>query len=450
MKKILLIAALITAVNSFSAITITGGTQGSFSTVANASGGQDLSGTFEFINQNVNVSYDPVDQVLAGTKIQVKPNQTITITNNANGDFLVIQGDGVGYTVYEITQTFTANTIFNGAAPVQVGNQYRCNITGGPICPLSTPTSPIIPTPGATPGVTTPTSGTSDIYIPRSRVNLDLVRNTKSTTYRNMENYKENGYDFNLEYIGGFGGKYKDKSDMINYSSTSNGVVLTGTKNFGSITVGGSFGYQDSKVKYKDNFEGVKEKLSTHQIALAGRYNLTEKTDLTAVMTYGRGKHKFTTGNGLGMMEGAEYTSKIYDFDLRWGTKYGFSNGYIKPYLGFGVTLVDEKEIEKIGAGKSFEDIEYGILGTYGEMNFGKIDLFGNFEYTQRLEKKSYHGKRSYNGLQNIAPLNYSRAEYNLGLGMKYRITDAFNVTANYELDNFKNHVVKLGLGAEF
>ena len=449
MKKLLLLAALMVAANGFSAITMTGGTSGSYSIVNNALGGKDLSGTWKFTSPTASISYDSSDQILTGTKIQVGANQTITITNNTNGDQLVIQGDGVGETVYEFTTTLTANSTFSTPGVTPPGNQSRCG-TGGVACPITvstTPTTPTTPTPVPTPAPAPAPTG--EVTIPRSRVNLDLMKNTKATFYRNIENYKEGGYDLDVEYAGTIGGKYTDKNDKIKYDFTSHGIALTGSKNFGSITLGGAFGYHDSKVKYKETFSGVKENISSYQLGLSGRYNLTDKTDLTAVMTYGYGSHKFETETGLGDYHGMSYKSKIYDFDMRFGTKYGFSNGYIKPYIGLGVTLIDEKEIEKIGAGSAVEDWAYSVMGTYGEVSFGKVDLFGNFEYTQRLDKDSYHGKRDYKDGY-IAPLKYSRAEYNLGLGMRYKVTDILDITANYELDNFKNHAVKIGFGMEF
>ena len=439
MKKLLLLAALMVAANGFSAITMTGGTSGSYSIVNNALGGKDLSGTWKFTSPTASISYDLHDQILVGTKITVEANQTITITNITNGSQVVVQGNGVGETIYELLITLDHYSYLSGAhADPNMSIQYSV-----PSAPTPTPTPTPVPTPTPAP------APTGDLTIPRSRVNLDLMKNTKATFYRNIENYKEGGYDLDVEYAGTIGGKYTDKNDKIKYDFTSHGIALTGSKNFGSITLGGAFGYHDSKVKYKETFSGVKENISSYQLGLSGRYNLTDKTDLTAVMTYGYGSHKFETETGLGDYHGMSYKSKIYDFDMRFGTKYGFSNGYIKPYIGLGVTLIDEKEIEKIGAGSAVEDWAYSVMGTYGEVSFGKVDLFGNFEYTQRLDKDSYHGKRDYKDGY-IAPLKYSRAEYNLGLGMRYKVTDILDITANYELDNFKNHAVKIGFGMEF
>lgn len=168
-------------------------------------------------------------------------------------------------------------------------------------------------------------------------------------------------------------------------------------------------------------------------------------------MTYGEGKHKFKTANGLGDINGASFKSKIYDFEARLGRKYTFTNAYIKPYLGIGTTKVDEKKIEKLNMDRFKKTEGYAILGTYGALNFGKLDLFGNIEYTQRLEKDSYHAKRrAFNSSYNMDPLNYSRAEYNFSLGARYNITEAFNVSTNYELDNLKNSIIKVGFGLEF
>ena len=431
MRKLLFFTAVLVAANSFSAINITGGNSGEVIGVSSSSPfAQSVSGTITFTQINAAIElHDGSDELLAGTKIILPPNGVLEIKNLVGATLVKIVGDPVYQSEY------TTTTAHSGGDQL-LGPTLIINAT-----PLIPPAQAPAPAPVPAPA--------PKEEIPRSRVNLDLIRNTKSTVRRNMENYKENGFDFNIEYTGGLGGVYKDKGDIIKYDAVSNGIILTGTKNFGSVTLGTTFGYHDSKVKYKEYFQGFEEKIGSYQLGLSARYNLTDKTDMTAIFTYGEGKHKFKAPNVLSKAHDMEYKSKIYDFDWRMGTKYAFENGYIKPYLGFGVTLVDEKEIEKIGAGNATDYFEYTIVGAYGELNFGKIDLFGNFEYTQRLSKDSYHVKRSY-GSYGIDPLKYSRAEYNLGLGAKYRVNDMFNVSANYELDNFKNNIFRVGFGMEF
>lgn len=439
-KKLLLGAIFVIALNGMAEYSFPNGApvSGKY-TVSGFYGSEEISGTLEFTNTNAKIVFDGSgDEITGGTKIIIPAGGTVEIENGFLKKWL-ITGDATYSSEYTVPSNTISGIIQNDGVT-----------TAAAATAIIPPVQPILPQPSLPQPSLPPAPPTGEFTIPRSRVNLDLVRNTKSTTYRNMENYKENGYDLNIEYIGGLGGLYKDKGDIIKYDWVSNGAVITGTKNFGSVTVGGTFGYQDSKVKYKERFAGTEEDIDSYQLGVSARYNLTDKTDMTAVFTHGTGKHKFTAENQADEIHNAEYTSKIYDFDWRMGTKYGFENGYIKPYFGFGVTLVDEKEIEKINAGKAEDYFEYLVGGAYGELNFGKLGLYGNMEATYRLDESSYHVRRSYKGTAEMAPLRYCRMEYNLGLGAKYRVNDMFNVNANYELDNFRNNIFKVGFGMEF
>lgn len=287
------------------------------------------------------------------------------------------------------------------------------------------------------------------LSIPRSKVDLDLMNNVKTSLYRGLEQNHADKASFNLEYVG-LHGKYDDKSDKIKYNSSSDGVILTASKRYGSFTLGGVFGAQDSKVTYKEDFDGVKEKVNSTQFGIHGKYDMSQHMDVITAFTYSTNKHKFTTKAGTEDIHNAKYTSKIVDFDTRVGYKVPFQDAYVKPYIGLGIMQVKEGEIEKIQAKATSKTSAYGTLGVYAEMNFKKLDIFGNLEWKQRFSRESYHAKREHTATEDFAGLDYNRADLNASLGMKYHVTDAFKVNASYELNQTKNNAVKLGFGYQF
>ena len=147
---------------------------------------------------------------------------------------------------------------------------------------------------------------------PRSKVNLDLVKNVKSSIFQNLQNTEEGKTDIDFTYIGNFSTDYKDKKSSVEYDSDSRGILISIMKNFGKFTVGGGLGYQDSKVNYKGNFEGIDEKIKSHQFILSGKYEFNDNIDLTNVLTYSGNSHKFKTETGAGLMNDVKYKSQLY------------------------------------------------------------------------------------------------------------------------------------------
>ena len=288
-----------------------------------------------------------------------------------------------------------------------------------------------------------------ELEIPRSKVDLDLMKNSRSSIYRSMENSSSKGMNLNAVYIGNFGTDYKDKGSNVNYSSTSNGILISAMKNFDKFSLGGGFGYQKSKVKYKREFDGIEEKIDSYQFILNGKYNFNENIDLMGVMTYSANKHKFKNQDRRVFMQDAQYNSTIWDFDTRLGYKYRGEKGYLKPYVGVGITSVHEGEITKINAGKSSETSVNGVLGVYGQIELGKFDLFGNVEYERKLSGNSYHGKRDYGTGYEMKALKYSKSAINLGIGAKYKISSSSNIGLEYEMLNTKNGAFKLSYSLE-
>ena len=288
-----------------------------------------------------------------------------------------------------------------------------------------------------------------ELEIPRSKVDMDLMKNSKSSIYRSMENSSSKGMNLNAVYIGNFGTDYKDKGSNVNYSSTSNGILISAMKNFDKFSLGGGFGYQKSKIKYKREFDGIEEKIDSYQFILNGKYNFNENIDLMGVMTYSANKHKFKNQDRRVFMQDAQYNSTIWDFDTRLGYKYRGEKGYLKPYVGVGITSVHEGEIAKINAGKSSETSVNGVLGVYGQIELGKFDLFGNVEYERKLSRNSYHGKRDYGTGYEMKALKYSKSAINLGIGAKYKISSSSNIGLEYEMLNTKNGVFKMSYSLE-
>ena len=288
------------------------------------------------------------------------------------------------------------------------------------------------------------------VEMPRSKVDLDLTKAARSTTYKNLEKTKDGQYKIDIAYMGNYGGKYEDKEGSVKYDSDSNGILLNASKDFGKFSLGTVFGYQKSDVNYKEKYADVKEKITSYQIGLNGKYDFNDRIDLTGSLIYSANKHKFETGIGLGAINETEYKSKILDFNVKSGYKFLFDTGYIKPYVALGVTQVKEGEIDKLKFSGASKTTMSGHVGVYAEKSYGKLDLFGNLEYEQRFGSKSYHGKREYSTRYEIAPLKYSDGVINAEAGVQYNFSDNFRVKASYELKESKDSLVKLGIGAEF
>ena len=287
------------------------------------------------------------------------------------------------------------------------------------------------------------------LEIPRSKVDMDLMKNSRSSIYRSMENSISKGMNLNAIYIGNFGTDYKDEESNVKYSSSSNGVLVSGMKNFDKFSLGGGFGYQKSKIDYKNEFEEIEEKIDSYQFILNAKYNFNENIDFMNVLTYSANKHKFKNQNGRVFMHNAKYNSAIWDFDTRLGYKFKSEKGYLKPYVGVGIASVHEGEITKINAGKTSETSVNGVLGAYGQVELGRFDLFGNVEYERKLSGNSYHGKRDYGKNYEMKELKYSKSAVNLGVGAKYKISPASNISVEYEMMNSKNGAFKISYSLE-
>lgn len=302
------------------------------------------------------------------------------------------------------------------------------------ITKITTPSAPSVQTP---------------LEAPRSKLNLDLVKNVKSSIFQNLENTEKGKTDINVTYIGNFSTDYRDRKSGVEYDSDSRGILISVMKNFGKFTVGGAAGYQDSKVNYKGQFEGIDEKINSYQIMLSGKYEFNENIELANVLTYSDNRHKFETETGLGLMNNVKYKSQIWDYTTSLGYKYFIKDGYIKPYLSLAAIRVSEGEMDKLDISKSTESGFNWMFGVYAEKTIGQFDIFGKMEYELRGKKNSYHGKRKY-GDYDIAALSYSRGVLNAEIGANYKINDYIMASLGYGLTDSKNSSVKLGLEASF
>lgn len=279
-----------------------------------------------------------------------------------------------------------------------------------------------------------------------------MVKNITAASFSDLEKSKnDNGFDMNVQYVGSSNSYTEGYHFASKYNSKTNGVSLSGTKNFGRFTLGGGFGYQNSDVKYKNVFAGIKEDIDSYQLSLSGKYDITDNVDLMGVFTYGNSKHKYTNSE-------ASFKSDITDFQTRLGYKFKGSSDstYLKPYAGLGITSVNEKEFTLNGMtyGKAKNSSGNATAGLYGQTSLGPVDLYGNMEYVHRFDKDSYHGERDVllNGaaVAKARALDYKKGMFNLGLGARYNINSNFNLTVGYELHDTKNSVFKVGFGTEF
>ena len=456
MKKKLLLSLGITllSINSFSKMTITSYNNGS--SVSNGSiteSGHNFSGIVQFLgNQGGTyvVKLDNGTKIETGTRFDLDPDTTITI-EGANGTIGTIVNGNL-FTPSVISRSNNASTAITHVTTSVLPPSTASTTTPGTSTPTpSTPSTGTTPTTGST---TSPTERKKVLVIPRSRVDLDLAENAKMTMIKNVEKKIEKGdWDLNIDYVGGVGTKYTDKThNILQYNGKSNGVILSLNKNYDKLTLGGLFGYQNSKVKYKDFYDGIKEKIDSYQFLLNAKYDFNEKVDLIGTLVYSTNKHKFDGSNiiSYNWIDDAEYTSNIFDFETRLGYKYLFTNGYIKPYLGIGVLNLKEGAIDKIGAKKASETALNSVLGIYGVAELNKIDLYGNVEYRQKYGSNSYHSERDVDSTTKIDALNYKKATVNASAGLRYKITDMFDINASYGLNNLKNNIVKVGIGIQY
>ena len=428
MKKILLLlGVLVISANSFSAASIVGGG-------LNIHAGTSISGSS---NYNLGTGSNTVtatgsSTISAGTKFTVPAGGTLDIVTDSG-----------------TIQTYTGPTV------VTLNSALSGSVTSATVSSVisssgTTPASPTTPTTPATPTPSTPTGSIPTLQGARSRVNYDLAKTVTANSFKDLEQAKkENGANLNIQYLGGVNSYDYDSR----YSSKSNGVVLSGTKNFGNFTMGAGFGYEKTNVKYKNSFDGVREKLDSYQASLSGKYNFTDNLDVASVLTYGSNKHKYKNYNNV------KFDSDVLDFQTRLGYKFrddSDENTYVKPYVGLGVTSVKEGSftVGNVNFGKAKRSSGNATAGVYGQTRVGAVDLYGNIEYEQRFSRKSYNGERSIstNGVEvaKLAALDYDQGVFNLGLGAKYNVSDNFNMSAGYELYDTKNSIFKVGLGLEF
>ncbi len=287
-------------------------------------------------------------------------------------------------------------------------------------------------------------------YIPRSKVDLDLTKNARALMYQNFENPEDHNVLFNVAYLGSIDSRYEDDSGHLNYDSTAQGIILSVVTKINQILLGGGMSYQQANVEYQKQFAGIEEKIRAYQLLFSGKYLINDNVDITSVLTYSNSRHKFKTIAASNELNNAKYHSKIWDWNTRLGYKLLFSKGYIKPYVGVGVTNIREGNIDKIGAGKTSSNLPNASVGIYGQLGFNAFELFGNIEYEKRLDKKSSHRTRSYTSSYDIAEMKYRTSTVNAGVGIGYRITDAAKLNMGYEVRETKNNLVRVGFEYKF
>ncbi|EKU70794.1 spherulation-specific family 4 protein [Selenomonas sp. F0473] len=288
------------------------------------------------------------------------------------------------------------------------------------------------------------------IEMPRSKVDLDLMRAVRGRGYRSLEKTRDGQLKIDIGYLRRYGGDYSDKSSNIKYHTRSSGVMVNASKDFGKFAAGAIFGYQKSDVDYREKYGGVHEKVTSYQFGFSGKYDLKKDADITGQLIYSTNQHKFRTNNGLGAIAGAEYRSRILDLNARLGRKLFFRHGYIKPYVGAGLTRVQEGAIGKLNVSGASRNALNGSVGVYGEKNFGKLLVFGDFEYEHRFGGGSYHGVRDYAGRYDVAPLDYARGVFNFAVGARYSVSDLFQIETSYERQESKNKLLRVELSAQF
>lgn len=285
--------------------------------------------------------------------------------------------------------------------------------------------------------------------MPRSKVDLDLAKALQANAYRNLEETEDGAYRIDVAYMNNFGGNYKDKVSNVQYDGQSNGVQLNVSKDLGDFVVGVALGYQQSDVRYNGKYNGVSEDIKSYQVGINAMYNASEHIDVAASVLYAANKHQFATRNGLGAMAGAEYTSGVWDFGTRVGYKWLADRGYIKPYLGVGMTHLREGRIGKLNFSDTARACLNGSVGAMAAQRLGRFLLSGEVTYEQRFDGASYHSKRTYNTRYELAPLSYASGVINVEAGVGYRISDRWSARLAYELRESKYSVAEVGIAAQ-
>lgn len=365
---------------------------------------------------------------------------------------IMFQG-GVGGNGYPITGLDSAQSVIDYIRVFVPAAQVQSVPAVTPVNPATTPGSSN--TPGNNNTITTSPTAAIPVYhkilieAPRSKVDFDLVKKINAEIYKNIENTEDDKLDVNITHIGNISTSYSDKLNNINYTSNSQGILLSALKDFGKFTFGGALGYQNSNVNYNGVFSGIEEDIDSFQALLEGKYEFTEKLDLAGILTYSYNNHKYKA-DFFNIMNNVKYKSRILDASMRLGYKFIYDDGYIKPYLGLGITGIKEGDMSKINVSNTSQTGINEFLGIYGEKTFGKFTLFGQSEYRFRNKKASYHTKRSYTNRYDISPLNYSRQSFSFDIGGDYKVNDNMNVSLSYGFNGSKNNSLKLGLKASF
>ena len=292
--------------------------------------------------------------------------------------------------------------------------------------------------------------GRISVEMPRSKVDLDLALALRSANFRYLENTHDGQYQFSIGYMGNFGGNYKDATSNVRYNSGSDGILLHATGDFGRFAVGAALGYLRTDADYYGKYRGVREKLSSYQVGVSGKFDCSEAVDLTGSAVYTLNTHRFSTTGGRGAIARAEFTSQVLDVHTRVGYRFSFSSAYVKLYAGLGMTRVEEGRIGHLLFSGVSKVCMNGSLGAYGERSFGRFGLFGAVEYGQRFSGRSYHAARGYSARYSIAPLDYASWVVGGEVGLGYSFAGRYRVQVSYGLNEMLNHQVRVGVGTEF
>lgn len=291
-------------------------------------------------------------------------------------------------------------------------------------------------------------NGRIGIEMPRSKVDLDFALTLRDMNFRHLENTQGGQYRFDIGYLGNFSGSYRDLASNVRYNFSSDGILLHASGDFGRFALGAAIGYQRTDADYYGKYRGVREKVSSYQFGVSGKYRFGGPIDLMGSAVYTLNTHRFNSSGGA--IARAEFTSQVLDAHARVGYRFTFSSAYVKLYAGLGITRVEEGRIRSLRFAGTSRMCVNGSLGAYGEKAFGPLSLFADLEYGQRFSGHSYHGARGYSARYSIVPLDYASWTVGGEAGLGYSFAGRYRVQLSYGLHETRNHLLRLGVGMGF
>jgi outer membrane autotransporter protein len=275
----------------------------------------------------------------------------------------------------------------------------------------------------------------------------------------------------NRAWIGGFGSwaKQDDTDDVSGYKYDTAGFALGY-----DMTVDGApglvFGVSTSFAfgEVKSNLNLGQIDTDTVSLGVYGSYKFDSGLFIDGTVGYGHSKNKSTVLDS-GFVKKGSYDIDTWQFGVRGGWIFNTGSFEITPSLGVRYLHLEQDDWDETGAspknhffkGQNDRLVEIPLqvkISTTIDSGDVKItpELRLGYSYAAKtLENRADFGYVNYRagGTEPVWGVKQDRSTFQIGGGLKFKVTDSLDIFANYDLDvskDYRNHQASAGLGFEF